>query len=457
MLATSLLGGHNVLAIEMDINDQSSIESAAKIIASNLMNDYSGNEPGQIPGMLPFPPYYWWLSGALWMTIMEYWNYTGDAEYNSLMTPGLIFQSGPAHDFLPSNQSKNEGNDDQVFWAFACMDAAELKYPDPPATDPSWLALAQAVFNQQASRWNQKTCGGGLNWQIYTFNSGYNYKNTISNMGFFQLGARLARYTGNDTYAEWATKVWDWFEASPILNVNNTWQINDGTDENNGCVDADGNQWTYNYGTTLMGAAYMYNYTNGDPTWQERVDGVLTGIEARFFPNATGGFLTEVACPQGICQMLNSDGTVNTDRQSFKGFLAHWMASTTQMVPYTYNRIWPLLQKSAQGAAGQCSGGENGTTCGQQWNTTTYDGTTFPGNEMSALAVIQALLTIFKHAPVTSDTGGTSKSDPGAGNDNTVVNIYYAPITTGAKAGAGILTTVLIILTVGGGWWMISE
>lgn len=45
----------------------------------------------------------------------------------------MQFQVGANKDYLPANQSKDEGNDDQVFWAFAAMDAAELKFPDPPA------------------------------------------------------------------------------------------------------------------------------------------------------------------------------------------------------------------------------------------------------------------------------------------------------------------------------------
>src|SRR5437773_12544718 len=76
---------------------------------------------------------------------------------------------------------RNQGNDDQAFWAFAVMSAAENKYPDPPAGGPQWLALAQAVFNLQVSRWDVTNCNGGLRWQIFPFNNGYNYKNSISN------------------------------------------------------------------------------------------------------------------------------------------------------------------------------------------------------------------------------------------------------------------------------------
>lgn len=137
------------------------------------------------------------------------------------------------------------------------MSAAEFKFPDPPPGKPSWLSLAQAVFNLQAFRWDTSTCGGGLRWQIEPFNSGYNYKNSISNGGFFQLASRLAKYTGNSTYADWADKMWDWWAETPLLTKD--WQINDGSSTANNCTEASLYQWTYNYGTFLIGAANMYN------------------------------------------------------------------------------------------------------------------------------------------------------------------------------------------------------
>lgn len=135
-----------------------------------------------------------------------------------------------------------------------------MKYPEPPPKQPSWLSLAQATFNLQVNRWDTQHCGGGLRWQIFPFNKGYDYKNTISNGGFFQLAARLARYTGNDTYAEWADKTWDWMHTTPLFTDN--YAIYDGIKIEN-CSNPYPIQWTYNVGTFLMGAANMYNYVSG--------------------------------------------------------------------------------------------------------------------------------------------------------------------------------------------------
>ena len=140
------------------------------------------------------------------------------------------------------------------------MSAAEMKFPDPPSDQPSWLSLAQATFNLQANRWDTEHCGGGLRWQIFSFNKGYDYKNSISNGGFFQLAARLARYTGNQTYADWAEKTWDWMADSVLMTKD--YVVYDGAQilSPPNCTEPSPIQWTYNVGTMLMGAANMWNY-----------------------------------------------------------------------------------------------------------------------------------------------------------------------------------------------------
>lgn len=105
---------------------------------------------------------------------------SGDDTYNKETIQAICWQAGTDGEFMPQNQTKDEGNDDQVFWAFAAMSAAELNFPAPQEGYPSYTAMAQAVFNLQAGRWDPQVCGGGLRWQIYPLNSGYDYKNIPS-------------------------------------------------------------------------------------------------------------------------------------------------------------------------------------------------------------------------------------------------------------------------------------
>jgi mannan endo-1,6-alpha-mannosidase len=218
-----------------------------------MMSDYHGNESGQTPGKLPDT---WWEGGAMFMTLIQYWFWTGDTSYNPVTTQGMLWQKGD-NDYFPANDSNYLGNDDQVFWGLAAMTAAELNYPEEDG-QPSWLALAQGVFNTQVPRWDNANCGGGLRWQIWPYQAGYTTKNSISNGGLFQLSARLARYTNNQTYSDWAEKIWDWSASSPLLN-NQTWKIADTTTIATQCKDHGDLQWTYNYGTYMSGCAYLYN------------------------------------------------------------------------------------------------------------------------------------------------------------------------------------------------------
>ena len=368
-------------ALTLDLTSPDSVKSVTSSLAYDMMTFYSGNTTGNVPGLLPGPCesdecYYWWEAGAMFGSLINYWQYTGDSSYNPVVTQALSFQQGPDENYNPPNQSKNMGVDDQVFWAFSAMDAAEAGIPDPGGDQPSWLSLAQAVFNFQHALWDANTCGGGMRWQVYSFNAGYNLKNTISNGGNFQLAARLARYTGNQTYADWAEKMWDWMAASPLFQEqNNMLYIWDNTDANNNCTDVAHYAWTYNYGTMLMGAASMYNYTNGSEVWSGRVQQILTTTFSLFFPQEYGGsIMSEFQCePSSNC---------NNDQSSFKAYLSRWMAVTALLVPDTYGQIMPKLEASANGAAGQCSGGTNGRMCGRRWYTPTWDGTQGVGQQV---------------------------------------------------------------------------
>jgi mannan endo-1,6-alpha-mannosidase len=375
--------------------------------------------------------------------MVDYYYYTGDTTYNDVTAQALLFQVGPDDDYMPPNQTKTEGNDDQGFWGLAAMSAAEVNFPDPPPNQPQWLALAQAVFNTQAARWDDTSCGGGLRWQIFTFNNGYTYKNSISNGCFFNLAARLAKYTGNDTYAQWADKAWDWMSAVGLLD--NNYYVYDGSDLTINCSSVNHLQWTYNAGAFLLGAANMYNYTNGSLKWQERVNGMVQGLDV-FFPE--NNIMQEVAC--------ENNGKCDVDQHSFKAYLARWMAATTKMAPFTSNAIMAKLAPSAQAAAQQCSGGDDGRTCGLKWTMgTTWDGSYGVGQEMAALEVIQSNLIAHVAGPVTNSTGGTSQGNNAAGTKSTSNPVSTGPATEADKVGAGFVTTIVLVCFICMVWWII--
>ncbi len=338
---------------------------------------YKGNQSGQTPGILPGPPpvgdYYWWEGGALWGTMIDYWFLTGDSTYNSVVMQSMLHQVGPGEDYMPPNVTASLGNDDQGFWGMTAMQAAEENFPNPPSDQPQWLALAQAVFNTQASPdRHDQTCNGGLRWQIPLSNNGYNYKNSIANGCFFNLGARLARYTLNETYARWADETWDWVTGVGFMDAE--YNIYDGGHVEHNCTDINRAQFSYNNGVFALGAAYMYNYTDGDPKWKTRLDGLIENTRRNFFPE---GVAIEIAC--------EDHKTCTTDMLSFKGYVARWFSTITQIAPYTAPTILPMLRSSAAAAVNQCVGGANARTCGFKWASNEYDGTQGAGQQMNVL------------------------------------------------------------------------
>ena len=202
-------------------------------------------------------------------TMVNYWFYTNDTTYNAVTAQALLHQVGPDNNYMPPNQTSTLGNDDQGFWAMSAMEAAEYNFPNPPDDQPQWLALVQAVFNSQVPRWDETTCGGGLRWQIFPFNSGFDYKNSISNGVNFNLAARLARYTGNQTYADWAERQWDWMTSVKLIDPV-TYAVFDGGHVEDNCTSLTPLQWSYNVGVVLHGAANMYSLVSALTVLQSR-------------------------------------------------------------------------------------------------------------------------------------------------------------------------------------------
>lgn len=132
--------------------------------------------------------------------------------------------------------------------------------------------------------------------------------------------------------------------------------------------------------------------------------------------NSTNSTLTEVACA--------ASNACNTDQLAFRAILARALAQTRSLItslPTTavasnvssianitsaaqsqsaaaasdlHSQIDFILRTSAKGAAAQCSGGEDGLTCGNDWSRSEWDGTSGLGQELSALNVILANLKV---------------------------------------------------------------
>ena len=152
----------------------------------------------------------------------------------------------------------------------------------------------------------------------------------------------------------------------------------------------------------------------------------FTGDENSHNTSTDAGIMIEVAC--------ESEMTCNTDQHAFKGLAAQWMGETMQVAPFTTGTILSYLRTSAQAAAKQCSGGPNGTACGQHWRQATYDGQTGLGQELSALNVFLANLALNSSAPTTATSGTTSTSTSGTPHASTSVKPSSGSDSTSAAS-----------------------
>lgn len=406
----------------LDLGEITSIRGVAKTIAEGALSYYPGNATTFID--LP-SPYYWWECGAFMGALLDYSHYTQDTSYDDLVSTAMSANIGPTNDLMIPKYRGEQGNDDIAFWTFNMLAAAERNLPQvDDANVPSWLQVAQNSWNSLSGRWNMSACGGGLLWQIFPENpNGLNYRNSVSNGGLFQISARLYRATGNQTYLDWANKVWDWSVA--VKMIDKDYFVYDGADSNTNCTDMNPVSFSYSAGIYLYGAAVLANATDGASasTWTQRTEGLLQASRSFFSPygNATN-VMYEHACETvELC---------NTDMKSFKGYLSRFMYASAVMVPSISVSVKELLSDTATAAANACSGGDDSVTCGQKWYVGGFDGNVGLGQQMCALETIQGHLARQAAAPLGNGQIKDVRGSPAAATSPTTSDA--GPVTISA-------------------------
>ncbi|KAI1073940.1 glycoside hydrolase family 76 protein [Whalleya microplaca] len=406
-LARVFLAAHGAIAgLTVDVDDAESVKAAAAVVAGDLMSLYDGNEPGRIPGLFnPTPPdgkYAWWTGAALWGTMLDYRSRSGNATYDEVIAQGLSFQLTDDEDFVPTNWTLTEGNDDQDFWAMAAVLAEQTGLQAEKTGllaegKIQWTDVAEKVFYEQTNgqrRVQRGECKGALRWIISPIAEGYNYVSTGANAGYFNLGAQLARMTNNPKYVDAAEHTYELLED--IGFISDKYEVFDGAHQDK-CDKINRLQLSYTAAELIQGCAHLYNMT-ADDDWKERLDGLLDHTLDLFF-NKDGIAI------EGSCE---SQDDCNTDMLFYKGLLHRFLASTMQMAPYTARKILPVLKKSAKAAVAQCTGGDNGRLCGFSWSSGKFDDKAGAGPQMSVLG---ALVSIMPPSESVSTSAGNSSSE----------------------------------------------
>lgn len=205
--------------------------------------------------------YDWGSAGIFWNSMIQYAHLTGDTQYSNLISEGLVFQVGKDTFKTQRNNSNIEHNGDQAMWGLAALTAAETGLKDPEGE--RWIDIASNLFDIFTLRWgNMDTCGGGLKQEIYPFQmEGIEFMDTETNGAFFLLSARLAKATGNETYAQWAEKSWDWSVKVGFVNKENGYSVGSALDlqDAGGCDSVFDTKWSISYGLYTEAVAVMHS------------------------------------------------------------------------------------------------------------------------------------------------------------------------------------------------------
>lgn len=102
VLLSQLLSTPLVAALTVDATSASSLKAAASKAAASAVKFYNDRDSKLIPGKFDGT---WWEGGAFFTFLINYWHWTGDNQYNDLVTEGMSWQGGDTHDFFTSNYS----------------------------------------------------------------------------------------------------------------------------------------------------------------------------------------------------------------------------------------------------------------------------------------------------------------------------------------------------------------
>jgi predicted alpha-1,6-mannanase (GH76 family) len=182
----------------------------------------------------------WWNSANAITTLADYSRVTGSREFDSVFRNTLSAAQKTSPGFI------NRFYDDEGWWALAWIDEYDVTH------DQQYLKTAESIFEDMAGGWSD-TCSGGIWWS-----KDRKYKNAIANELFLSVAGALATRAKSaqerKQYLSWATREWQWFSHSGMINADHL--INDGLDSK--CANNHQQTWTYNQGVILGGLVNLY-------------------------------------------------------------------------------------------------------------------------------------------------------------------------------------------------------
>jgi hypothetical protein len=212
------------LKLSVDLNDAQNIPawSSTEITSTNSsLSDIAAAAITEMMGMRnadgSFTDIGWWQYANAYTAAVAYDKYSGSSKFSDQISQGIssLINEGPSSIFAVRGPGlRNEYNDDSLWWALACLDAAET-YGDSTLSAQAkalwqWIHDASLIsetgiapdmggVNRTVVLSNQCSLEGGVYW---TSLSDEDYVNSITTGLMMQMSARLgeddvAKTTGN--------------------------------------------------------------------------------------------------------------------------------------------------------------------------------------------------------------------------------------------------------------------
>ena len=226
---------------------------------------------------------------------------------------------------------KNGGSYYNVFYDDMEWNALTMLRLHQVTKEQKYLDAVLLLWNDIIKAWNTEYAGGGLAWKKDMLYS----KNACSNGPASILAARLYKLTNDQTYLDWAIKIYEWqkdylFDRSTGAVYDN---INGQTDVLNKTA------LTYNQGTFLGTAVELYSITK-EQLYLNDAQKIANYTITKCIDAANNVLRNEGAGDGGLfkgifvryfVQFLKQDGINDAYRLKFENFLKHNAKTAWQM------------------------------------------------------------------------------------------------------------------------------
>ncbi len=234
---------------------------------------------------------YWWMAHALDCLVDGYNRVPGRTKNTYSIKMNALYDGIPNNNTSGAGSWWNSFYDDMEWMGIAALRAYQA------TNAQKWLDVSTYLYGYIKDGWTDVN-GGGVMWEKNHPNS----KNACSNGPAMILAARLYKQLGDDSYLNFAEKIYDWMSVNLVDERGSVWDGYGNTQESM--------TFTYNLGTWLGGCLELYTITKDQKYLDSALKTAKFAIEDRTHFSGFG--------------VLHGEGT--GDGGLFKGILVRYLA-----------------------------------------------------------------------------------------------------------------------------------